>query len=93
MVAFSLFLERLGSAALIAAIMLQRMRHAWQLAAWPAEPRAALAAHAAAVAELSCETAAAAALQQQQLGMASEFGTVQGKSPTVKLTSDIKACQ
>jgi hypothetical protein len=75
MVAFSLFLERLGGAALICYHVAGHEMFA-QLAPQPAESRAALAAHAAAAAELRCGTAAAAALQQQ-LGMASESATVQ----------------
>jgi hypothetical protein len=75
MVAFLLFRERLESAAMIC-YHVAGMRRAQQLALWPAESRAVLAAHAATAAELCCGTAAAAALQQQ-VGMATEFATVQ----------------
>ena len=64
--------ERLGSAAQICCHVAGRdVRRMQQLAPWPAEPEAALAAHDAAAAELRCRAAAAAAVQRQ-LGMAYE---------------------
>ena len=77
MVAFSLFIDLVAKKR--CAVMLQGMRRAQQLAPWPAGPGAALAAHAG-------RTAAAL---QQQLGMASEFATVQAchTQSTLPLTS------